>query len=704
MLRRASGTLVLVLVAGLVSGFAPAASPTTTEIADRVLAATVGISCTSGGGSFRGTGTIISPQGHVLTATSVVPADATGIRVMLPGFAVREARVVAVDADLTATIIRLEGINRDSINWDSINRDSIEQDGDTTVRQTLPWLPLARELPEIGAVAYTAADVDRVLVTNGRASFSRGRVSGIYDVDSTGESSYRGQVIETTAAVNQGSDGGPLVDSQGRLCGMLSGAVSPLRWQGVAVPIATLWERWPALGPGGLPLPAAPADGRPAGGLPADDPRTAGLRRSAAALAPHLVGIEVVRKYPPEILPQSSWSDHRSTIADWATLPAAAQRQRFATVAERARVLEVNQLLRRPAGQVTGLLVSADGDILTSLFNVGTDTAFVAKRTGEPRQFAAGADLERLSAEPEGGLERRPNPPVSFTVVLADGSRHAARLRARHEPLGVALLKIDSPGRAGFDVVDAATSPQLGDPVAVLGWTGAAPASATLNAGVVSAAARNRGLQFQTDALLNYGNSGGPVVDAAGNLLGVAAAPLEPDTVQGRIFSTAELMRWTRAPNSGVGLVARADRIRDVLEDLRAGRSFERVPGPYLGVMADSSRAFGEDVFVGGVAPGSPAEAAGIKKGDRILEFNGAELRDWRDLTDRIAAAAAGDTVTLTVERRSRGPRLVIAGRDIETAADLERLKRSLRPGDTFTGELTTDDRRRIDVVLGENR
>jgi S1-C subfamily serine protease len=696
---------MLVLVVGLSLGVgwaagadpvgagSPATSPTT-EIADRVLAATVGISCTSDSGSFRGTGTIISPEGHVLTATSVVPVDATGIRVMLPGFVVREARVVAVDADLTAAIIRL---------------DDVGPDGTERARQDLPWLPLARELPGIGTVAYTAADVDRVLVTNGRASFSRGRVSGLYDVVGTGETSYRGLVIETTAAVNQGSDGGPLVDAQGRLCGVLSAAVSPLRWQGVAVPTATLCARWPALGPGGLPVPAATAENLPAGNLPADippadDSRTKGLRQSAATLAPHLVGIEVTRKYPPEILPQSSWSAHRSTIADWATLPAAGQRQRFQAFAERARVLEVNQLLRRPAGQVTGLLISDEGDILTSLFNVGADTAFVATRTGEPRRFAAGDDLDRLRAEPEGGLERRPNPPVSFTVVLADGSRHAARLRARHEPLGVALLKIEPSGRAGFDIAAAASSPQLGDPVAVLGWTGAAPASPTLNAGVVSAAARNRGLQFQTDALLNYGNSGGPVVDAAGNVLGLAAAPLEPDTVQGRMFSPAELMRWTRAPNSGVGLVARSDRIRDVLADLRAGRSFERIPGPYLGVMADSSRAFGEDVFVGGVASGSSAEAAGLKKGDRILEFNGAELRDWRDLTDRIAAAAAGDTVTLTIERRSRGPRLVIAGRDIETGADLERLKRSLRPGDTFTGELTDDDRRRIDVVLGENR
>jgi len=115
-------------------------------------------------------------------------------------------------------------------------------------------------------------------------------------------------------------------------------------------------------------------------------------------------------------------------------------------------------------------------------------------------------------------------------------------------------------------------------------------------------------------------------------------------------------------------------------------------------------QAFGEDVVIGGVAAGSPADRSGLRKGDRLLEFNGVELQTWRDLTERVAASRAGDAVTLVVQRPSRGPRLVIAGRDVDTLEDLERLKKSLTPGDTFEGTLSTDDTREIEVVLEERR
>ena len=151
-------------------------------------------------------------------------------------------------------------------------------------------------------------------------------------------------------------------------------------------------------------------------------------------------------------------------------------------------------------------------------------------------------------------------------------------------------------------------------------------------------------------------------------------------------------------------MVARADRIAAAFEALKGGRSFDRIPGPFLGVQPDMARAFGEDVVIGGVSAGSPAESAGLKKGDRLLEFDGVELGTWRDLTDRVAASAAGDTVTLLVQRPSRGPRLVIAGRDVETLEDLQRLKKSLAPGETFEGVLSTDDTREIEVELEENR
>jgi S1-C subfamily serine protease len=472
----------------------------------------------------------------------------------------------------------------------------------------------------------------------------------------------------------------------------------------VAVPTAVLLEKFGPLTSADVPLVfAAPAD------LAADPVTTSAaakaldLARAAAAVAPAIVGIEVARRFPPESLPRISWGDHRATIEGWGKLPKLEQAKRFAAFANVARAFEVNQLLRRPPGPVTGLVVSPDGLVLTSLFNLGDDVAFVAKSTGKPRSFSANDSIEKLLADPAGGLDRQPNAVTGLTVILPNGDRREAKVVARHEPLGVALVTIEAEGLAAFDLT-AASSPLLGDAVAVVGRSPSGGMGHTFNTGIVSAPSRNRGYQFQTDALLNYGNSGGPVVDAAGNFFGIATAPIEPDTLLGRLVPPPQLMRWTRAPNSGVGMVARADRIAAALEAMKGGRSFDRIPGPFLGVQADMARAFGEDVVIGGVVPGSPADKAGLKKGDRLLEFDGVDLGTWRELTDRVAASAAGDTVTLLVQRPARGPRLVIAGRDVETLEDLQRLKKSLQPGQSFEGVLSTDDTREIEVVLEENR
>jgi S1-C subfamily serine protease len=161
---------------------------------------------------------------------------------------------------------------------------------------------------------------------------------------------------------------------------------------------------------------------------------------------------------------------------------------------------------------------------------------------------------------------------------------------------------------------------------------------------------------------------------------------------------------WTRAPNSGVGMVSRGDRICDALEAMKSGKSFEQIPGPFLGVQADESKAFTEDVVVGGIVPKSPAEKAGLKRGDVLVELNGAELQSWPDVFERIAACKPGETVELRVQRRGGGPRLMIAGREVETAEDIQRLKKSLQPGESFEGVLSTDDTRLMTVTLEEAR
>lgn len=664
--RGAVVSVCLLLASGLPTRADDAPVVDIHAIADRVLAATVSVACSVDGGSFSGSGFAISPEGHVLTAASAVPQGATEVTVLLPGTRRLEATVMAVDENLGVALVKVPAEER------------------------LASLPLARRLPAVGDVAFTAADVDGVMLANGRASFSRGFVSGLYDVDKQPESPYAGRVIETTAAVNPGSDGGPLVDATGRVVGVISLAVSPQRWQGVAVPAAVVLERFAPLATVGVSV----AGDDLTASVPA--PPLDGLRRTASAVAPYLVGIEVERTWPPERLPRESWQEHRRSMAGWDRLSDAEKGSQFAAFAARAGLLDVNQLLRRPPGPVTGVVVSATGHVLTSSFNVGADTAFISQGSGRPRPSVS-------APEADGRLVPRDNAIRRVVVVLADGSRREARVLARHEPLGIALLTIEAADLPWLDLA-AAVSPQLGDHVAVVGLGSAAAGDETLNPGIVGAASRNRGYRFQTDALLNYGNSGGPVVDAFGSLLGIATAPIEPDTVQGRLFPRQQLMRWSRAPNSGVGFVARADRIRAVLDDLKAGRSFERFPGPFLGVQADESKAFGDDVVIGSVAPGSPAAKAGLKNGDVILAYDGVELSAWRDLTERIAAAKPGDAVVLTIRRSQRGPRLVIAGRDVETLDDLERLKKSLQPGESFAGRLETDDAREITVVLGEVR
>lgn len=656
----------------LVLGFALAAegdpSPAR-EMAERALAATVGIQCeVSRFINHTGTGVVIGSDGHILTATSVVPAGATKIRVTFPGFVIRDAEIVAVDESLAVTVVKVDASG-------------------------LPCLPLARNLPAVGSTAYTAGDVENALVTNGRASFSRGLISGVYEVPKHPEAAYAGIALETSAAVNPGSDGGPLIDEEGRVCGVITLGTLPLRWQGTAVPSKVLLERFAPLAS------VAIAEGSATGG---DQPPTGPLQKVAAEAAEYLAGIEVERQFPAERLPQQSWNEFKAGIEDYVSLPDSKQQQQFAEYLNVARAFEVNQLLRRPPGAATGLVISPDGFVLTSLFNVGGDVAFIRKSTGRPRTFDAHEPIQKMLVESNDGVEQRANTIKKVTVVLQDGSRHEAQVVAKHEPLGVALLKIDAQDLPWYDVAGSSISPQLGDTVGLVGYLPGGTPPYTLNAGIISAPSRNRGFQFQTDALLNYGNSGGPLFDRGGNFLGLAAAPIQPDTILGRLVSPQQLMMWTRAPNSGVGMAARADRIRDVLDALKSGKSFDRIPGPFLGVQADESKAFSDNLVIGGVAPGSPAEQAGLKRGDILFEIDGTEVNSWNALTELLTTCKAGQVVEIRVRRKGGGPRLVIAGREVETADDLNRLKKTLKPGERFEGVLSTDESRSIQVTLGE--
>jgi serine protease Do len=235
---------------------------------------------------------------------------------------------------------------------------------------------------------------------------------------------------------------------------------------------------------------------------------------------------------------------------------------------------------------------------------------------------------------------------TEITVTLPDRKEYKARIVGRDLSSDLALLKIEAKGLPFVEFGDSAKA-RVGDWVLAIG--NPFGLGGTVTSGIVSALHRNIGQggaydrYIQTDASINQGNSGGPMFDLNGNVIGINTAIYSPT-----------------GGNVGIGFAIPAEQAKPVIEALRAGG---RVKRGYLGVgiqqMTDeisSSLGLPKDTgeLVSRVEPGYAAARAGIQQGDVITKVNNQVVTPDNTLSYIVANLPIGTRVPIELIRQGK--------------------------------------------------
>lgn len=220
-------------------------------------------------------------------------------------------------------------------------------------------------------------------------------------------------------------------------------------------------------------------------------------------------------------------------------------------------------------------------------------------------------------------------------VALSDGTKHSARLVGEDPHTDLAVLKIDAPAGRAFVPIEPGDSDGLrvGEFVIAIGSPFSLDSSVTL--GIVSQKGRSIGALpyedfIQTDASVNRGNSGGPLVDMDGRMVGVNTLITTSGRSEGNI---------------GISFAIPANLAMRVAGALMKEGEWRR---PWIGILMEEAD---QGVAIARVVPGGPAAGAGLHVGDMIVAIENAAVRNPRDVQRAIMNRKVGEAVRLTVLR-----------------------------------------------------
>lgn len=235
----------------------------------------------------------------------------------------------------------------------------------------------------------------------------------------------------------------------------------------------------------------------------------------------------------------------------------------------------------------------------------------------------------------------------SITVAFQGGAARRATVLGSDDSSDVAVLRVDPTGLRLHPLeLGSSRALAIGERLAVIGSPLGFERS--LSTGVVSGLDRTvqapSGFTIahaiQTDAAMNPGNSGGPILDRQGRVLGIA---------EQIATGSSQSAGATSETSTGVGFAVPIDLIRAELPALARG---QRVTHAYLGVgTADALAGGRQAALVETVPTGPPAASAGIRPGDLIVAFNGKAIGSSSELIHELATARPGERIRLTVLR-----------------------------------------------------
>ena len=236
---------------------------------------------------------------------------------------------------------------------------------------------------------------------------------------------------------------------------------------------------------------------------------------------------------------------------------------------------------------------------------------------------------------------------ITVSVLLTDGSKktYEAKVMGNDPTYDLAVIKIEADANLPVLELGDSDAVEVGEYVVAIG--NPYGFEHTVTAGVISAKNRSVHAQdvnfddfLQTDAAINPGNSGGPLLDMDGKVIGINTA----------IIPYAQ----------GMGFAIPVNKAKEIMSDLV---SFGRVKRGWLGVSVrditpQMAKAYGVDgengAMINDVFKGDPADKAGIKRGDVVIELNGEKVKDSASFVNKVRTLAPNSTAKLQVVRKGK--------------------------------------------------